>query len=292
MATFTTIAAGVGLASTVGTTVASFSQASKQRDAQEKAQLAAEESMREARKRLEVNYADALSIQKEPYERQREALLSAGAQAMQQGVESDRGGAATAGRVLAAQTEAQGKIRDQMNQDLFDLEAMKAEESSRLRDINAQLDLQEVAGAQQAAAAAEEKALFAEAQGIQGIHNSLMGGLGMYKMFGKGGTHSNQLLIPEESNTDPVKPGQGGSSNMTSKATLQNTSGMPPSLQMNPVGPSNMVQATPQSTSGMPPSLQMKPIVQGPNITPEQKSRDYARALYQMGLGFDPFKLQ
>ena len=195
------ISAGVGLVGTGVSTAMSFSQASKQKKAQEQAEREADEKMREARARLEVNYADALSIQKEPYERQREALLSAGAQALEQGVESERGGAATAGRVLAAQTEAQGQIRDQMNKDLFDLEAMKAEEASRLRDINAQLDLQEVAGAQQAAAEAEEKAALARKQGIEGAMNFVQQGVGMLPMFGQGGTHSNKLLTPDALNT-------------------------------------------------------------------------------------------
>ena len=35
--------------------------------------------MSEARRKLETNYMDVLSINKEPFERQREALLSAGA---------------------------------------------------------------------------------------------------------------------------------------------------------------------------------------------------------------------
>lgn len=156
----------------VGSAVNSFSQASRQRKAAERADLEAAEKMSEARARLEVNYADALAIQKEPYERQREALLSAGAQALQQGVESERGGAATAGRVLAAQTEAQGQIRDQMNRDLFDLEAMKAEEESRLRDINVQLDLQQAAGAQQEAAEARMNQKMANQQGVQSMLNA------------------------------------------------------------------------------------------------------------------------
>ena len=222
MAAFTTIAAGVGLAATATSTAMSFSQASQQKKAQERAEREADEKMREARARLEVNYADALSIQKEPYERQREALLSAGAQALEQGVESERGGAATAGRVLAAQTEAQGQIRDQMNKDLFDLEAMKAEEASRLRDVNAQLDLQEVAGAQQAAAAAEEKAALATQQGVQGALNFVQQGLTMIPMFGKGGTHNNELFTPESINTTPVGQGMISSGNVSTPSLIGN----------------------------------------------------------------------
>jgi len=197
------ISAGVGLVGTGISTAMSFSQASQQKKLAENAEREAAEKMQEARNRLEVNYADALSIQKEPYERQREALLSAGAQALEQGVESERGGAATAGRVLAAQTEAQGQIRDQMNKDLFDLEAMKAEEDSRLRDVNVQLDLGQAAGAQQAAAEAREKASLAKQQGIQGSLNFVQQGVGMIPLVGKGGTHNDKLFVPDAINTTP-----------------------------------------------------------------------------------------
>ena len=172
IATTTALAIG-GLAASAAGTAMSFSQAAKQRKAQEQAERKAEESMAQARKRLEVNYADALSIQKEPYELQREALLSQGAQALQAGVESERGGAATAGRVLAAQQQGQGAIRSEMGKDLFNLEAMQAEEDSRLRDLNTQLDLGEAQGAQQAAAEAEERAAMFQNQAMQGVVNTV-----------------------------------------------------------------------------------------------------------------------
>lgn len=166
-------AAAVGLGVQAATAGMSFAQANKQKKAQQKAEQQAQKFLNEARQKLDINFMDALAINKEPYEREREALLSAGAQAMQAGVESERGGAATAGRVLAAQQEAQGAVRDQMNKDLFNLEASKLEEDSRLRDMNVNLDLQEVAGAQQAAAQAEENRMRAINQGIQSGVNAL-----------------------------------------------------------------------------------------------------------------------
>jgi hypothetical protein len=93
-----------------------------------KARKEANTAMKEARARLEVNYADALSIPKEAYELEREAMLVQGAQALEAGIESERGGAATAGRVLASQQQAQAGARTAMATDIFDLEAMKAEE--------------------------------------------------------------------------------------------------------------------------------------------------------------------
>jgi hypothetical protein len=122
-----------------------------------------------ARKKLEVNYFDQLSINKEPYELQREALLSSGSQAIQAAVEGDRGAAAAAGRVQMAQNEAQSGIRTEMNKELSALAQQSAMEDSRLRDIGIQLNLQETQGAQQAMADAEQARAAAITQGVQGL---------------------------------------------------------------------------------------------------------------------------
>jgi hypothetical protein len=176
MAAFTTIAAGVGLATTAATTGMSFAQAGKQRKAMRQAERDADEAMQAARKKLEVNVFDQLSIQKEPFELEREALLSQGAQAIQAGVESERGAAATAGRVQMAQQEGQGAVRTAMGQELQGLERLSAQEEGRLRDIGVQLDLEEVAGAQLAAANAQELQAQAMQQGFEGV-TSLAGQL-------------------------------------------------------------------------------------------------------------------
>lgn len=169
MAAFTTIAAGVGLAATAATTGMSFAQAGKQRKLMREAEREADIAMQEARKKLEVNVFDQLSIQKEPFELEREALLSQGAQAIQAGVESERGAAATAGRVQMAQQEGQAAVRSAMGQELQGLERLSAQEEGRLRDIGVQLDLEEVAGAQLAAANAQELAAQATQQGFEGV---------------------------------------------------------------------------------------------------------------------------
>ena len=176
-----------GLVIGVATTAISFADKAKQENRARQAQGKANEMMEKARAKLKINFADALSIAKEPYEREREAMLSAGAQVMEQGVESERGGAATAGRVLAMQQEGQGQIRDQQSQDIFNLEAMQAEEDSRLRDINVQMDLGEVAGAQQAAAEAENAANVAKGQAIQGVGQVAQSAVSMGALYSKDG---------------------------------------------------------------------------------------------------------
>jgi hypothetical protein len=167
--TASTIAAGTAVAATAATTAMSFAQAGKQRKLMRQAESEADAAMQEARKKLGTNVYDQLAIQKEPYELQREAMLSQGAQAIQAGVESERGAAATAGRIQMAANEAQAGIRTAMGQDLQQLEMLSAQEEGRLRDIGVQLDLEEVAGAQLAAANAQELQAQSMEQGFEGV---------------------------------------------------------------------------------------------------------------------------
>ncbi len=85
----------------------SFAQAGKQRKLQQEAEAAAQKAFDEAKAKLDVNYLEGLTIAKEPYELEREALAQAGASALQAGLEGDqRGAGAVAGRVLIRFTRA------------------------------------------------------------------------------------------------------------------------------------------------------------------------------------------
>ena len=184
VATTTALAIG-GLAVSAGGATASFIQAGKQRKLKEQAQADADKAMAEARKKLEVNYYDQLAVQKEPYELQREALLSQGALAVQAGVEGDRGAAATAGRVQMAMNEAQAGIRTAQGKEMSDLAKLSATEDSRLRDVGVQLDLAEVEGAQQAAADAEQARAAAIQQGMAGVQSVAQQGIAMAPLYGQ-----------------------------------------------------------------------------------------------------------
>lgn len=168
MAALTTIAAGVSIAATAGGAGMSFAQANKQRGLQKQAEADAVKAMAEARQKLDVNFAEQMSIKKEAYDLERQAMLSAGAQATEAGMMSERGAAATAGRVFAGQQQAQGQIRSAMADEMTNIEGAILEEEGRLRDLSVGLDLQEVAGQQQRAADAQAAALAANQQGIQG----------------------------------------------------------------------------------------------------------------------------
>jgi hypothetical protein len=164
-----TIAAGVsGLTAAAGATM-SFAQAGEAKAKAADATRAADKALAEAKSKLDLNFYDALGIQKEPYELQREALLASGAQAIEAGRESERGAAATAGRVQMAQNEAQAGVRTAMGQDLMALEKLSAAEDSRLRDVGAQINLEEVAGAQLASANFQSMAGRATTQGMEGL---------------------------------------------------------------------------------------------------------------------------
>jgi len=168
-ATLGAISAGIGIATTAGTTVMSFAQAGKQRKLQRQAEAEAAEAMAAAKKKLDVNFYEQLAIQKEPYELEREALLSAGAQAIEAGQESERGSAATAGRVMMAQQAGQRQIASAMGQEMAGLEKLTAAEESRLAGEQAELSLAEAKGAQLAARDANEAANLATKQGLAGI---------------------------------------------------------------------------------------------------------------------------
>jgi len=119
------------------------------------------------RGKLDVNFAEQMSIKKEAYDLERQAMLVQGAQLTQAGIESERGSAATAGRVFAKQQLGQQQIRSAMADEMTNIESAVLEEESRLRDLGVGLDLEEVAGQQMMAADAQRAATASTQQGFQ-----------------------------------------------------------------------------------------------------------------------------
>lgn len=179
-------AAVLGIASltmAAGTTTASFIQAGDQKKKQKQAEADAEKAMAEARKKTEVNFYEELAVNKEAYTAQREAMLSAGAQAIEAGKESQRGLAAAVGRTQKAQEVGQAKIRQAEIADVNKLEQLVAKEESRLRDVGIQLDLGEAAGAQVAAQQFAEQSQASTMQGVAGIGQTVQAGLQMVPLY-------------------------------------------------------------------------------------------------------------
>ena len=185
MPAFTTIAAAAGLAATAGSTVSSFAQAGKQRNLQKKAEAEAERAMAEAKKELSINYSAALGIQKEPYNLEREALISAGAQAIEAGREGERGAAETAGRIYALQQQGQQQIASEMGQELTALDKATAVEAANLRTQRANLNLQEVEGAQTAAANAEQMGNAYTKDAIAGVASTVQQAASFVPLYSK-----------------------------------------------------------------------------------------------------------
>lgn len=179
------VATAVALGTTLASAGASAAQAAKQSRLQKQAEAEAQRAMQEARKRLEINFYDKLSVKKEPYELAIEAANVAAAGAMEAGRESERGVAATAGRVMMADAEQQRKIATAYGEELMNLEQMSATEASRLRDVNTQIDLGQAEGAQRAARDAQQAKTAATEAAIQSGISAVGQGIGAAALYGQ-----------------------------------------------------------------------------------------------------------
>ena len=221
-----------GLAVSAGTTGLSIGQAAKQKKLKEDADIKATQAIADAKKEIDVNYMDQLSIAKEPYRLAREAALSSGAQALEAGREgSSRGAAATAGRVVAGQNKAQQQIASTMSQDIARLDQLSAQEDSNIATKLATLDLKTAEGAQLASRDAQQARNAAIAQSIKSGGDALVKGVEtfvpLFQDTGEtpitNGSNSalatNQLgdggfTIPNGSNS-PIDPNQLGGGGFT-----------------------------------------------------------------------------
>jgi hypothetical protein len=120
-------------------------------------------------------------------------MLSQGTQATDAAQESERGAASAAGRVQMAQNEAQGGIRTEMGKELTEIERLKVAEDSRLRDLQTQLDLGEVEGAQMAARNAQEMAAQATTQGFEGLTSAATQAANMIPLYLRTGITQDSL---------------------------------------------------------------------------------------------------
>lgn len=198
------VATSIAIGSALVSAGMSAAQASKQSRMQKQAEAEAQKAMAEARKKLDVNFYDKLSVKKEPYELAIEAANVATAQAMEAGRESERGVAATAGRALMADTEQQRKIATAYGQDLMRLEEMSATEDSRLRDVGVQIDLAQVEGAQKAARDAQEAKAAATSAAIESGISAVGQGIGAAALYSKNRGLIKQALGKTQLNADEL----------------------------------------------------------------------------------------
>lgn len=168
-----TTAAIASTAASLGGSYMSFRQTAQQRRLQGEARDAAEKMIQEARKRADQNVYEGLSVNKEPYNRMREDLVSQGAEALRAGIESDRGAGAVAGRILMAQNVAGRNIAEAQGLEQSRINELVAGEEGRLQDYLASLSEMEAEGAQMAEAQAQEAAAKAMTQGFTGLTNAV-----------------------------------------------------------------------------------------------------------------------
>lgn len=190
-----TTAAIASTASALGGSYMSFRQAAQQRRLQGEARDAAEKMIQEARKRADQNVFEALSVNKEPYNRMREDLVSQGAEALRAGIESDRGAGAVAGRVLMAQNVAGRNIAEAQGLEQSRINELVAGEEGRLQDYLASLSEMEAEGAQMAEAQAQQAAAQATAQGFTGLTSAVASGSELLPLYyqGKGAKRYSEL---------------------------------------------------------------------------------------------------
>ena len=179
--------------------------------------------MAEARRQLQVNYAKQMSIKKEPYAQERMAMLSQGQQVVDAASESDRGAASAAAQVLMGQQVGQADITNRQGTDLQNIENAILEEESRLRDINVDLDMQEVEGQMAAAADMRTQAAQQTQEGIQGIANTAQAGLSMIQLYSQNMAAQKQALGGVQLTSDKFRFRQICNPNQNFKFQISNS---------------------------------------------------------------------
>ena len=195
MAAATAAIAGVAISGI--TAGMSFAQAGKERRLMNEANRAADQAMAEARKRLDVNVYDQLSVFDRVYKDAQEQSRGQALQQMQASQEADQGAVATAGKLQAIQNDQQNQIAMAHGMKLEELDKLSATEQGRLLDIGTQIDLAEVEGNQQAAADAQKQmaksmgnAFSSVAQGVQ--YGAQL--VPLYMQTAAGKTLDNQMI--------------------------------------------------------------------------------------------------
>ena len=188
MAAFTTIAAGVGVASSLGGGLMSFGQAKNARNAARDARRKSEKLMRDARERAETNVYSKLNVRLDAFDEQYRQNLANQTQQIEALQEGDaRALAGGIGKVAAAGTQATETTRIGMQQDLMELDKDKADAQE---DVKQQLIAMDVGQAADQEKIRAEKEIEAKKAKTAGINQAITGVVGLGSMaapmFSKG----------------------------------------------------------------------------------------------------------
>lgn len=183
------VSAGVAAAGTAASVGMNLSEAAKQKKAQAKAEQAAGEAVKKAEAEYGKEFLAGVQLPTEAYDRALREGTAQQMQSIQALQEADaRTLAAGVGKVQAQATDAQTQARDQMAQDMYNLELAQAKEKSANSASIANLNLDKAAGAQMAAADAEA----ARASANAGVGSAIvsLGGqmLSAAPLYGKAST--------------------------------------------------------------------------------------------------------
>ena len=202
-----TTAAVVGIAAGVASTAKSFSDAAKAKKAQQKASKDAARLMADARKRAEVDEFATLTIPTDAYEAAFETTLAANKQQVEALQEGDtRALAAGVGRAGAQAAASAEKTRQQMGQDLFNVQKMKAQSKENIKQQLIGMDVGQAKDAKAEAAYQEQLRAQSIQQGIQGI-GQVAGTVGANAaLFGGGGGGAAKSLPVGDNIVSPNEP--------------------------------------------------------------------------------------
>lgn len=203
-----TTAAVVGIAAGVASTAKSFSDAAKAKKAQKKASEDAARLMSDARKRAQVDEFAGLSVPTDAYEAAFETTLAANKQQVEALQEGDtRALAAGIGRAGAQAAASAEQTRQQMGQDLFNVQKMKAQSRENIKQQLIGMDVGAAKDAKAEAAYQEQLRAQKIQQGIQGIGQVAGAVGGAAPLFGGGGGAAKTALNPTT--------GMGGTENFS-----------------------------------------------------------------------------
>ncbi len=152
----------------------SFAQAMQQKKRMEEAEREAAKAIAEAKDLIGVNYLAGLSIAKEPYELEREAMSMAAAQAIEAAREAGDRGIGVLPAIYQQSQMGQQRVRSDMATQMQELERLKAAEDARISTDLSKISMAEATGAQRAAAYAEN----ARNQALQQAGMQVAGSMG------------------------------------------------------------------------------------------------------------------
>lgn len=169
----------------IGSAAVSFTQAANQKTIQKNAEDAAEQALKEARSKLNQNFYEGLDLNLTAYDQERDSLAGVASEALQAGQAGERGAGAMAGRVLQGVQQGEQDITNRQVGKMEQLEKLVAGEESRLRDAQANIDMNIATGAQTAAAEAAVNSASSLSGSIQGLGDASAGLLKGSELYGQ-----------------------------------------------------------------------------------------------------------